>query len=245
MTACHSWFELSMTRFTVVIPAGGTGSRFGASLPKQFTRLGGIPVLHRTIALFTQSPRIHRVVVALPTPVAELPIDWPFAPPQVIPLTCAGATRARTVLNALDALSLELAHDAWILVHDAARPCLTQPGLDRLLDTLMQDPTGGLMAIPVTDTVKRQTEDLRVAETVPRAGLWAAQTPQMFRLGPLRAALTAYPDATDESSAMESMGHIPKLVLGENSNLKITYPTDLVLAETWLETLNHAHRPRI
>lgn len=233
-----------MSRLIVVIPAGGTGTRFGGPLPKQFTPLRGIPVLHRTVGIFERCPRLSRIVVALSIS-SELPaIDLPCDPSRVTILHCAGSSRAQTVLNTLNQLADQTSEDSWILVHDAARPCLSTEALNRLLDNVLEDPVGGLLALPVNDTLKRQNEQQRVAHTVDRHELWAAQTPQMFRFGLLRRALTDHPDATDESSAVERLGYAPRLVLGEYTNIKITYPADLALAETFLER-THAHWPRL
>lgn len=233
-----------MERFTVVIPAAGNGQRFGGPQPKQFVSIAGAPLLHHTLRVFDVCPRITRIIVALPNPVESLPIPWPFDPSRIIALNCAGTTRAMTVANALDHLAPDLRADDWILVHDAARPCLSATALERLLDELSIDPVGGLLAIPISDTLKRQTPDQRVAQTLDRQQLWAAQTPQMFRFAALRQALHHHPNATDESSAMEAEGLAPRLVLGELTNLKVTYRTDLELAQTLLEA-RHAHRSGI
>ncbi|MDA8417200.1 MAG: 2-C-methyl-D-erythritol 4-phosphate cytidylyltransferase [Betaproteobacteria bacterium] len=233
-----------MKHFTVIIPAGGSGQRFGSPQPKQFVTISGIPLLHHTLRIFESCPRISRILVALSTPVDVLPISWPFDPPRIRAVCCAGATRAITVANALEHLAAELSSEDWVLVHDAARPCLTTEALERLLDQLSTDTVGGLLAIPVSDTLKRQSSEQRVAQTIDRQQLWAAQTPQMFRFAPLRRALQRHPDATDESSAMEAEGLAPRLVLGEITNLKITYPADLQLAQILLEA-RHAHRSGI
>jgi 2-C-methyl-D-erythritol 4-phosphate cytidylyltransferase len=150
--------------------------------------------------------------------------------PKLSILNCGGETRAETVLNALKVLNVD-AKD-WVLVHDAARPGLTHALLDYLLDEVQNDEVGGLLAIPVADTLKRANKEQRVASTEPREGLWQAQTPQMFRYGILKEALTQTGGApTDEAQAVEALGLSPKLVTGQLRNLKITYPQDLALAE--------------
>jgi len=149
-------------------------------------------------------------------------------------LRCGGMTRAESVLNGLRACAAEVATEDWMLVHDAARPCLSQALLDKLLVQVDADPVGGILAAPVADTLKRQTADGRIAETVPRAGLWGAQTPQMFRHVTLLQALEKVgSEVTDEASAIEAMGFAPKLVESDLTNLKVTYPRDLDVA-AWL-----------
>jgi 2-C-methyl-D-erythritol 4-phosphate cytidylyltransferase len=158
-------------------------------------------------------------------------------------LRCGGATRAETVLNGLDAMSKVCAADDWVRVHDAARPCLPDEMLGKLLDEVADDPVGGLLAVPVADTLKRAAADAesgaRAEATVPRAGLWQAQTPQMFRHGRLSEALRAAgSDMTDEASAIEQLGLQPRLVESDSRNLKVTYPQDLELAGLILGKLN-------
>ncbi len=221
-----------MSRCIAILPAGGSGARFGTRNPKQFTLLCGQLLLVHSIRCLLQDRRVETVYVVL-LPAHETLLDWPQWHGRVRPLICAGSTRALTVLNALNALETELAVSDWVLVHDAVRPCLTAEGLSRLLDTLMNDAVGGLLATPVTDTLKQQEGTLRVQQTVNREGLWTAQTPQMFRYAMLREALQSSQSYTDESSAMEAMGYAPLLVMGESTNIKITYPADLRLAE-WI-----------
>ena len=234
-----------MSPCVVIIPAGGSGSRFGGPVPKQFSLLGGIPLLHHTLRIFDAHPRISRIYPVLSAPPEALGLDWPFSSERVQPLACAGPTRAQTVLAALQTLQPLHAPDTWVLVHDAARPCLSRTALDHLIHTLQDDPLGGLLAIPLNDTLKRQNDHHAcVAATLDRTGLWLAQTPQMFRLGSLIEALCAHPAATDESSALEAAGYAPRLVMGESTNLKVTWPADLRLAQAILG-VRHAHRSRI
>lgn len=147
---------------------------------------------------------------------------------------CGGETRAQTVLNGLECLT---AHDKdWILVHDAARPGLNSTLLERLLQSLAEDPVGGLLALPVADTLKQATPDQRVTCTRPRTSMWQAQTPQMFRYGLLKQALRMATEApTDEAQAIEALGLQPKLVLGSHSNFKVTYPEDMHLMSIFLQ----------
>lgn len=224
-----------------LIPAAGSGSRMGAELPKQYLPLLGKPMIHHTLSIFCVHPAISRVFVILsPDDTGWQQYDFSALGDKVEVLRCGGATRAETVLNGLNAIADQTKADDWILVHDAARPCLTQSMLDSLLAELADDDTGGLLAVPVADTLKREGKNGRVDHTEPRAGLWRAQTPQMFRYGLLRAALRASgTDApTDEAQAVEFLGHAPRLVMGDGHNLKVTYPEDLVIAELLLKNGN-------
>jgi 2-C-methyl-D-erythritol 4-phosphate cytidylyltransferase len=222
-----------MSRRFAIVPAGGSGSRFGTHSPKQFTLLRGQPLLAHAIAALLVPGAVEHVFVALSPEhqQARTSINWALWGTWVTPLWCAGETRAITVQNALQALQGQLNADDWVLVHDGARPCLSPSALERLIATVGEDAVGGLLALPVADTLKREDGAGRVQRTVDRAGLWSAQTPQMFRYGLLRQALRANPLATDEASAVEALGHGPLLVMGETSNLKITTPADLELAE--------------
>lgn len=221
-----------MAKFHVIIPAAGAGSRMGSSVPKQYLPLFGKPVIQHTLAVFSVNPRINSITLALSTEdtfwdAANISLS---AKTQV--LRCGGATRAATVLNALDAIQNQVHMDDWILVHDAVRPGLSIASLNQLLHALEDDPVGGLLAIPLADTLKRADAEQRVAGTEPREGLWHAQTPQMFRYDLLKRALQQAGDApTDEAQAVEELGLRPKLVQGELRNLKITYPQDLALIE--------------
>lgn len=224
-----------------LIPAAGSGSRMGAELPKQYLPLLGKPMIHHTLSIFCVHPAISRVFVVLsPDDTGWQQYDFSALGDKVEVLRCGGATRAETVLNGLNAIAGQIKADDWVLVHDAARPCLTQSMLDNLLAELADDDTGGLLAVPVADTLKREGKNGRVDHTEPRAGLWRAQTPQMFRYGLLRAALRASgTDApTDEAQAVEFLGHAPRLVMGDGHNLKVTYPEDLVIAELLLKNGN-------
>lgn len=219
-----------------LIPAAGVGARLGAGLPKQYLDLAGHPMLWHALEVFERHPAIRRVVVVLsPSDGHWDAWDWSgFSKLEV--LRSGGATRAETVTNGLAALAAEVDPDDWVLVHDAARPCLSHRLLDRLLVAVAGDPVGGILALPVADTLKRQDAAGRIQSTLDRAGLWAAQTPQMFRHGLLSRALEqAGGGVTDEASAVEALGLSPRLVESDLTNLKVTYPADVAVAE-WLLT---------
>ena len=199
-------------------------------LPKQYVPLAGKPMISHTIQVFFKHPRIASIHLAL-NPDDDFWRSLPLEPTSKLKLHYTGGeSRSETVLNTLRAIST--AEDDWILVHDAARPGLTQQLLDNLMNALENDAVGGLLALPLADTLKEADVANRVAGTIPRANLWQAQTPQMFRYGLLKKALENFNGvATDEAEAIEALGLQPKLVQGELRNLKITYPQDLVLLE--------------
>lgn len=220
-----------MPRHYAIVPAAGSGSRFAADKPKQYLDLLGRPLIFHTLAALTACPAIERVwVVLAPDDGWWSRYDWSELGPKLETVRCGGNTRAASVANALQAAVTVAADDDWILVHDAARPCLSAAMLDALLAELADDPVGGILAVPVADTLKRADADQRVAATEPRDGLWQAQTPQMFRYGQLEKALKNEMAVTDEAGAIEALGLQPKLVRGDATNLKVTYPADLALA---------------
>lgn len=229
---------MSSPNYWAVIPAAGVGKRMGSDIPKQYLPLASKPVILHTLQRLLTHPKIKAAVVA----VSETDSWWPdlarHFDHQVIQAE-GGVERCHSVLNALHTLSLQAHDDDWVLVHDAARPCLRRDDLDKLIDSLADDDVGGLLAIPVRDTMKRAEPNQRVVDTVAREGLWHALTPQMFKLGMLRAALEDALEAevhvTDEASAMERAGYQPLLVEGHGSNIKITRPEDLALAEFYLQ----------
>ncbi|MDT3707425.1 MAG: 2-C-methyl-D-erythritol 4-phosphate cytidylyltransferase [Thiobacillus sp.] len=229
-----------MSGFHALIPAAGSGSRMRSARPKQYLELNGLPVIAHTLAALSRDARVDRLVVVLsPDDMEWDSHDWSAWQDRLLVLRCGGATRAETVLNGLGAMAEWCVADDWVLVHDAARPCLPGDALARLLDEAAQDAVGGLLAVPVADTLKRADAEFRVEATVPRTGLWQAQTPQMFRHGVLRDALRAAgADMTDEASAIEQRGLRPRLVECDSRNLKVTYPQDLRLASLILEHLN-------
>ena len=223
-----------MSRFFALLPAAGVGARMGAAHPKQYLDIHGRPMIWHAIRAFQRHAAIARIYVAISAQDEWWEAyDWSdFC--KLTLLRCGGETRAASVLNGLQACAGEVAEDDWMLVHDAARPCVSQVLLDKLLAELNDDAVGGILAAPVADTLKRQAPDRRIAETVPRAGLWGAQTPQMFRHAMLtRALLQVGNTVTDEASAIESLGLQPKLVESDMTNLKVTYPRDLEVA-AWL-----------
>jgi len=231
--------RLPMPAYCALIPAAGAGSRFGSSQPKQYSMVAGRPLLHHALRVLCNHPRISQVFVVLAPGDAQFrEFDW-SAFTTLQPLYCGGATRAASVFNGLLAASDAIAEDDWVLVHDAARPCLTSHAIDTLMDTVGEDDNGGLLAVPVADTLKRADPDARVAGTESRDGLWQAQTPQMFRCRVLIEALhAAGGEVTDEASAVERLGFRPRLVMGERRNLKVTYADDLALAEMLLTNNN-------
>jgi 2-C-methyl-D-erythritol 4-phosphate cytidylyltransferase len=223
-------------KFYALIPAAGSGSRMGGKIEKQYVPLNSVPMIAHAMMVLAREPRIEKLFVVLsPTDKRWNNYAWQGWEERIEVLRCGGATRAETVLNGLDAIAQTCAAEDWVLVHDAARPCLPDEMLRKLLDEVSDDPVGGLLAVPVADTLKRAAVDAesgaRVEATVPRAGLWQAQTPQMFRHGTLTEALRAAKgDVTDEASAIEKMGLQPRLVESDSRNLKVTYPQDLELA---------------
>ena len=223
-----------MSNAHALIPAAGTGSRVGAALPKQYLEIAGRPLLYHALLALAQHSRIEQVFVVLAQGDDHFArYDWRELGERIKPLYCGGETRAASVFNGLLAARDTIAGSDWVLVHDAARPCLGREELDRLLGELEEDVTGGLLAVPVADTLKRANRDLRVAATEPRANLWLAQTPQMFRYRLLIEALRAADPAnvTDEASAIEGLGLKPRLVMGDSRNIKVTFPEDLAIAE--------------
>jgi 2-C-methyl-D-erythritol 4-phosphate cytidylyltransferase len=222
-----------MSEFFALVPAAGSGSRMGGELPKQYLPLAGQPMIYHALATLCACADIATVFVVLaPGDMQFNQYDWSAFGTKLQPLYCGGATRAESVTNGL--MAAELEPEDWVLVHDAARPCLSQKQLARLIAELRDDEVGGILAVPVADTLKRADAEQRVAHTENRDGLWQAQTPQMFRTGLLLQALLAAPQVTDEASAVEALGLHPKLVASETTNFKVTYPQDVKLAELLL-----------
>ncbi len=231
-----------MSNFIALIPAAGSGSRIGEAVPKQYLSIAGKPMIYHALHALHHASRITRVCVVLaPDDVDWERYDWRQFDDKLTVLRCGGATRAESVTNGLRSLLIsgEILDQDWVLVHDAARPGLCVALIERLLDQLTDDKVGGLLAIPLADTLKRAGRDHRVACTEPREGLWQAQTPQMFRAGMLLEALQSAPDnITDDASAIEAIGYAPKLVLGDAYNFKVTYPQDMALATSVLREKN-------
>lgn len=224
--------------YWAVIPAAGMGRRVGAAVPKQYLDLAGRPVIDYTLRTFLDHPRIRGVVVAL-DPADTHWVGVPSAGHPAVARVAGGAERCHSVLSALDSLVSRAREDDWVLVHDAARPCLRSQDLDRLIDLVRDHPVGGLLGVPVRDTMKAADEENRVLRTVPREGLWHAYTPQMFRLGLLRRVLSQSLKegrlVTDDAGAVEHAGLEPLLVEGHADNIKITRPEDVPLAQFYLQ----------
>ena len=222
-----------------IVPAAGHGTRIGDVLPKQYLPLAGKPMMFHSLEALAAVERIQRILVVLsPLDQHWEAQDWGKLDKRVEAHYIGGATRAASVSAGLLALEGSAAEDDWVLVHDAARPCIQTLLIEQFLDELEEDLVGGLLALPLSDTWKSADDTQRVANTVPREKLWRAQTPQMFRYGRLKKALPAHPDATDEAQAIEASGARPRLVSGESTNLKVTFAEDLQLAELILGSRN-------
>jgi len=230
-------------RYYLVVPAGGSGQRFAASLPKQYAVLGSSTVIEHALAPFEADADCAGIVVA----VAPGDSRWPGIAARRsrdIQTAAGGEHRAHSVRNALRALAVHARDDDWVMVHDAARPCFTAADLQRLKRELAAHPVGGLLAMPLSDTLKRALEPgtraTHVDATLERDGLWRAATPQVFRLGmllrALEAALAAQRIPTDEAQAIEWAGQRPLLVAGRADNIKVTTVEDLNLAAAILST---------
>ena len=224
-----------VSRCFALLPCAGSGSRAGTARPKQYQPVAGMPMVRHTLAALAQVARIARVLVVV-APGDRALNDLGAS---VAITDCGGATRAESVFNGLDALLAQGAHaHDWVLVHDAAR-CLVTPALiDALIDACLPDAVGGLLALPLPDTLKAEAGG-RVEATIDRSHKWLAQTPQMFRIGALQRAYAAHAASgfaglTDEASAIEATGAQPLLVRGSAQNIKVTYPEDFALAEAVL-----------
>lgn len=225
-------------KIVAMVPAAGTGTRLGDALPKQYLDVNGFPMIYHALAVLGRIARIDQICVVLS---AE---DRHWQPlmanavgnmgGRVDALLVGGTTRGESVLNGLVAMQNSMDANDWVMVHDAARPCIRAELIEQFIDQLQDDVIGGLLALPLADTIKRDAGNLRVESTLARDGIWRAQTPQMFRYGMLRAAMQKMPDATDEAQAIEALGHQPKLVMGDSANLKVTFAPDLKLARMLL-----------
>lgn len=221
-----------------IVPAGGRGARFGGSVPKQYVQVAGGPLIAHTLQALLLHPGVAGAIVALPPADTHWPGYTSLAGKPI--LACeGGATRADSVLSALQGLPDEVRADDFVLVHDAARPLLRHADLDTLLERGRNDPVGAILAAPVRDTLKRAGDDGGIDATQPRERLWRALTPQLFRRLQLTRALESARDAgvapTDEAMAMERLGHRPLLVEGSEDNLKVTTPADLAYVEYLLQ----------
>jgi 2-C-methyl-D-erythritol 4-phosphate cytidylyltransferase len=237
-------------RCYALVPCAGSGQRAGTEGPKQYAPLAGRPVVAHTLAALTSVPRIAATLVVLARDddrferlIARAAGEVDLRGRCLWPARCGGATRAASVAGGLAALLERGAreHD-WVLVHDAARCLLRRAWVERLIDACLGDAVGGLLALPLADTLKEAQAGGgaghdRVAATVPRGGKWLAQTPQMFRIGLLREALAEAGDVvTDEAGAVEALGLAPLLVPGDAENFKLTWPADFELARRLLQT---------
>ena len=222
-------------KIIALVPAAGTGTRFGDALPKQYLDIAGHPLIFHALQALSKVSRIEDISVVLSPDDNHWQVyqaHWRSLGANLSILPVGGKSRCTTIANGLKAIAARSNMNAgdWVLVHDAARPCIRTELIEQFIDELENDGIGGLLALPLADTIKLGDGNQRVEKTIPRESLWCAQTPQMFRLGMLGDALAACPEATDEAQAIEALGHQPKLVLGESANLKVTYAPDLRLA---------------
>lgn len=230
--------KLVPPRFWAVVPAAGVGKRMGSQIPKQYLPLGDRLVIEHTLTHLAAHPKINKIVVAIG---ADDGYWENIACPDTadIVAVAGGEERCDSVFNGLQALRSEAKADDWVLVHDAARPCLRVADVESLITTLIDHPVGGILGLPVADTMKRSDATGLIVETVSRERLWRALTPQMFRFGLLYDALLnargANATITDEASAIEWAGFSPRMVEGHADNIKITQPQDLSLAALYLQ----------
>jgi 2-C-methyl-D-erythritol 4-phosphate cytidylyltransferase len=230
--------RMTSPRYFALIPAAGVGARMAAAQPKQYLPIAGKPMLLHALDAFAGSPTIAYTFVVVSAGdgyIEDVMAQAPQLSGKARVIYEGGATRQESVLNGLHAIRAQVRDDDWVLVHDAARPGLTAALIDTLIAALRDDPVGGLLALPVVDTLKRAGAERQVETTVPRDGLWAAQTPQMFRYAVLRRALEHAGQVTDEAGAIEALGLKPKLVEGSPRNFKVTLPQDIALAELYLK----------
>jgi 2-C-methyl-D-erythritol 4-phosphate cytidylyltransferase len=227
-----------MSKYWVIIPAAGTGQRFGSQIPKQYLPLNGKPLIEHTIAKFLYHPRIEKIVVAIHSndhfwPQLRLDSNW-----DKILITTGGEQRCHSVYSALQRIS-GLAHPQdFVLVHDAVRPCIHHDDITKIIDEVGNHPVGGILGSRVRDTLKHISQNNEILDTVTRENIWQALTPQMFRykilLQALSQVISSNSDVTDEAEAIESLGFIPMIVEGRRDNIKVTFPEDLSLAEKYL-----------
>ena len=227
-------------KFYAVVPAAGAGSRMGADIPKQYLTLAGQTVLEHSLDVLLACERIATVVLVLSADDERWPEIMHRYKDSRVETVTGGAERCHSVLNGLEHLAGTAGVDDWVLVHDAARPCVRQQDIEMLMTRLEDHAVGGLLGVPVADTMKQVDSDSMILKTVERDGLWRALTPQMFRLGPLRDALqqaiASGVMVTDDASAMEMAGYRARMVEGQADNIKITRPADLQLAEFYLQS---------
>lgn len=226
------------TQVRALIPAAGTGTRFGGTVLKQYLLLCGKPLLAHAIDAVNLDPGISGVTIVL-SPQDHMFHDLMGKSADGLDTVIGGATRAESVMHGLQHIRQHHPDTQWVLVHDAARPCLSRQCLENLLSKGLASDDGAILAIPVQDSLKTSDGAGFINGSVNRDGLWAAQTPQLFPLGRLMSALSSILEAgeapTDEASAMQRMGARPLLVMGSPSNIKITRPDDMLIAQAWLE----------
>ena len=227
-------------KYWVVIPAAGEGLRMGVDKPKQYISINNKTIIEHTIDCFIYREEIEKIIVAI-SKEDEFWTTLEISGHDKIMTASGGKERYQSVLNSLQMLSGEAEDDDWVMVHDAARPCLNQSAIDRLIIELKTHDIGGILAMPCRDTMKRSNDTGEIDETVERQSLWHAQTPQMFKYGKL---LLAIQDAlknkavvTDEAMAVERLGFKPMLVLGHQENIKLTYKDDLESLKAYLDRM--------
>ena len=223
-----------------VVPAAGTGSRMAAEVPKQYLLVNGIPILEYTLRALLAGPDIRGLVVVLDPSDRRADSVQSLSDPRVF-RAAGGSERADSVLSGLQAVGPHAGPNDWVLVHDAARPCISVSVLRKLIDHTLESGVGTVLAQASTDTLKRVSSNLRVSESLDRRVIWRAQTPQMFRLSELETALSSalsdQQPITDESMAMELSGFPVSILEGPSSNIKVTLPVDLEFAEIILRRM--------
>ncbi len=234
-----------MSSVWAVVPAAGSGRRMAAEVPKQYLKLNGVPILEHTLRALLACPDIRGVVVVLDPSDRRADAIPSLSDPRVTTAS-GGAERADSVLAGLEAITAEAGVKDWVLVHDAARPCISVTTLRALITSCLSEGVGGVMAQASVDTLKHVSDDNRVVETLDRKVIWRAQTPQMFKLTELTSALSSAIASeaaiTDESMAMELAGYPVSILEGPSTNIKITVPADLEIAEILLRRLSEESR---
>ncbi len=232
-----------LATYWAIVPAAGVGRRLGGDIPKQY-----LPLLNRTVIEYALQPLLdHELISRVIVCISSGDPYWPTIPVAQHPkihIAKGGVERCHSVMNGLIAIDSQAQDNDWVLVHDAARPCLRREDLHHLIKRLEDDPVGGLLATPMQDTVKRAGKDQTVEQTLERQNLWRAYTPQMFRYGVLKVALSAVLSSegivTDEAGAMERQGYQPRLIEGHGDNIKVTHKEDLALASHFLSSIHMA-----
>ena len=228
---------MSTSQVHVLIPAAGRGKRYGGAMLKQYLPVCGKPVLAHSIKVFQFHPMVSSITVVLAEDDQWFESAVGLLAANVNTVT-GGETRAQSVRNGLRFIADNYSNTDWVIVHDAARPCLSASRLEKFLEQGLESVHGAILAVPVGDTLKRAGDSQEIVATVDRSGLWAAQTPQLFRVGVLADAIDVAQEAgcklTDEASAMEFVGIKPLLVMGSSANIKITHSSDLAIAEALL-----------